>query len=330
MQRKNFANAVAPLLDILFLPFALPAAVLLWMIRRLGLDRLPMCRAMLLRIGLLPVRHHYYEPFAAPADLKIALNEPRRLPGIDWNESGQLAFLDTLTYADELADLRAPRTDPMDFRLDNASFESGDAEFLYQLIRQKKPRRVFEIGSGYSTLLVRAAIRRNSQEAEGYVCKHVCIEPYEMRWLEQAGPLVLRQRVEEVDKRLFQELDQNDLLFIDSSHVIRPQGDVLSEYLEIVPSLRPGVMVHVHDIFSPRDYPADWVKDKLWLWNEQYLLEALLTDNRNWEVVAALNMLKHDHFEALHRVCPYLTADREPGSIYLQRKPDGGSPRSAL
>ena len=74
-----------------------------------------------------------------------------------------------------------------------------------------------------------------------------------------------------------------DILFIGSSHVIRPQGDVLFEYLELLPTLKRGVIVHVHDIFSPRDYPQSWLLDEVRLWNEQYLLEAFLTDNEHWK-----------------------------------------------
>lgn len=129
----------------------------------------------------------------------------------------------------------------------------------------------------------------------------------------------MRQRIEEVGLEFFAELEENDLLFIDSSHMIRPQGDVLFEYLQLLPTLKKGVLVHIHDIFSPRDYLAEWVKDNVWFWNEQYLLEAFLTGNRGWEVVGALNYLHHDHYDALKKVCPYLTPDREPGSFYLRK-----------
>jgi len=122
-----------------------------------------------------------------------------------------------------------------------------------------------------------------------------------------------------VDGAVFAELEANDFLFVDSSHVIRPGGDVLSEYLRIIPSLRPGVIVHIHDIFSPREYPREWLSERMWLWNEQYLLETLLIDNPSWRILGALNLLHHRHFDALRRACPYLTAEREPGSFYMQR-----------
>src|SRR5262249_9316909 len=158
------------------------------------------------------------------------LGEKRRLAGIDWNVSGQLEFLKELVYGDELAGLPESRRDELSFYLNNGSFISGDAEYWYQLIRTKKPARIFEIGSGNSTLMARRAIAKNREENPGYQCRHVCIEPYEQPWLEKAGVTVLRQRVEEMKTDVFAELERGDILFIDSSHVIRPQGDVVFEY----------------------------------------------------------------------------------------------------
>lgn len=318
---KKLAKSVLLLviLDWLMLPATLAAGVLLKAVRRMGLARLSQNRKVLMKLGVLPIRRHYYEPLVHPEDLHRPLEAERELPGIDWRLPEQLAMLRELCYAGELQHLTEPSTDRAEFRLSNGSFESGDAEFLYQMIRAKKPRCIIEIGSGYSTLIARRATRRNREEVGSYVCRHLCIEPFEARWLDELDISVMRKRVEEVDLTLFSELEAGDLLFIDSSHIIRPQGDVVTEYLQILPSLRPGVIVHVHDVFSPRDYPREWVLEHARLWNEQYLLEAFLTQNDSWGVVAALNMLRHRHFEELRRACPYLTERSEPGSIYIQR-----------
>lgn len=316
---KQLSSLLLRLVDLTLAPVAVVAAVSLKGIRRLGLHRLAVCRRALLEVGLLPIRKHYYEPFPYVEDLSRPLDEERNLPGINWNVAGQLEFLQELRYAAEIPDLKAPAARQLEFRLDNGSFESGDAEYLYQLIRAKKPRRIIEIGSGHSTLIAQRAVGRNREEISGYECDHLCVEPFEAPWLEKTGVTVVRKRVETVDLGLFAQLQADDLLFIDSSHVIRPQGDVVTEYLQILPSLKPGVLVHVHDIFSPRDYPPEWVIDRMWLWNEQYLLEAFLTNNDSWKIVGALNLLHHAHFEELRRVCPYLTRDREPGSFYIQR-----------
>jgi hypothetical protein len=320
MNRKRIANVLVPMVDFVLAGFVIPAAVLLKLVRRLGLSRLALTRAVLLRIGVLPIRHHYYEPFVVPSELGQALNEERQLPGIDLNVRGQLDFLGTLTFEGELNHLRSPSSEPLEFRFGNQSFESGDAEYLYQVIRRMKPTRLYEIGSGQSTLIARAAIKKNGEENPDSTCRHICVEPYEAPWLERLGVEVVRRRVEDVDKSIFLELERNDILFIDSSHVIRPQGDVLVEYLQILPVLRSGVVVHVHDVFTPRDYLREWVIDSLMLWNEQYLVEAFLTNNSSWDIIGALNFLAHNHYNELKRACPYLTPDREPGSMYIQRR----------
>jgi hypothetical protein len=318
--RRRVVDVVSPLMDVILLPLVLPAGFLLKIVRRVGLQRLRLCRAVLMRIGVLPIRRHYYEPLIVPQDLRYGLDQERELPGIDWNVSGQLAFLSTLTFHAEFADLLKSKTSTFRFEAVNDSFGFGDAEYLYQIIRRTKPARMLEIGSGQSTLVARAAIEKNCEEDGGYRCEHVCIEPYEAPWLESLGIKVLRQRMEEVERTQFDRLESGDLLFIDSSHVIRPQGDVLTAYLEILPRLRSGVIVHVHDVFSPRDYLDYFVFTKVLLWNEQYLLEAFLTHNREWEIIGALNFLKHTHFKALQAVCPFLTGDREPGSFYIKKK----------
>ena len=245
--------------------------------------------------------------------------EERCLPGIDWNIAGQLELLDTFHYSEELADLQGDGSKLPAFRFNNGAFEPGDAEYWYQIIRHAKPMRIFEIGSGNSTLLAINAIRKNRSEDPSYRCEHVCIEPYEVPWLEQAGVTVIRKKVEEIGVSLFAELNENDILFIDSSHIIRPRGGGLFEYRELLPSRKKGVIVHGHDIFSPRNYPSQWLNDEVRLWNEQYLLEAFLTNNGHWKILGALNYLRHNHYERLKSATPFLTPEREPGSLYIQR-----------
>ena len=118
------------------------------------------------------------------------------------------------------------------------------------------------------------AIQKNCLDDPKYHCEHVCIEPYEQPWLEKTGVSVRRELIEDVDFAFFSKLRENDVLFIDSSHIIRPQGDVLFEYLELLPRLSKGVIVHVHDIFSPKNYLKQWLEDDVRFWNEQYLLKA--------------------------------------------------------
>src|ERR1022692_1100591 len=167
------------------------------------------------------------------------------------------------------------------------------------MIRLKKPARFIEIGSGLSTLMANSAIKKNNNS-----CKHICIEPYEAEWLNQIDVNVIRKKVEDIDTNIFKELQKNDILFIDSSHIIRPQGDVLLEYLEILPQLQTGVIIHVHDIFTPKDYLDEFIFTYHYMWNEQYLLEALLTQSKSFKIIGAVNFLKHHYWEELSAKCP--------------------------
>lgn len=308
-----------PILDVLLAPFVYLSAYFLKRVRRLKIKRLPCCKKALFKAGAYPLLDHYYEPqFNHGTDTK-SLQADRLLPGIDWNINGQLAFLEKLTYASELNNIPDKKMDEHTFYFGNSAFESGDAEYWYQIIRVLKPKKIIEVGSGNSTLLARMAIAKNQQENSDYICKHICIEPYEQPWLESLNIEIIREKVEAIEIEFFAQLEENDILFIDSSHMIRPQGDVLFEILQLLPSLNKGVVVHVHDIFSPKNYPWQWLQDDIRFWNEQYLLEAFLTHNSSWQIIGALNYLHHNHYESLKNVAPYLEKDREPGSFYIKK-----------
>lgn len=316
---KKLIEQFLPIADLMLTLFVCPAAWLLKNIRRVGIERLPYCKAVLMDIGIFPIRNHYYEPQFDNRTPKTEFSQDRNLPGINWNTSAQLETLKKFTFSHELADTPKEKSNFLKFYLNNNSFESGDAEYWYQLIRTIKPKRIVEVGSGNSTLMAINAIKKNHDDDSSYKCKHICIEPYEMPWLEESGVTLVRKKVEEVEISFFSQLEKNDILFIDSSHIIRPQGDVLFEYLELLPSLNKGVIVHLHDIFSPKNYPKAWLQDKIVFWNEQYLLEAFLSHNNNWEIIGALNHLHHNHYDKLKLVAPFLTPEREPGSFYIRK-----------
>jgi len=315
----KFILKILPVIDILLIPFVYPAAWLMKIIRRAGLHRLPFCKSVLLKVGVFPVRNHYYEPQFDYRNKKHPLSQDRSLPGIHWNIDEQLKILGDFTYANELADIPQEKPASLEFYFNNITFESGDAEYWYQLIRFFKPAKIIEVGSGNSTLMAIKAICKNREESGHYQCKHVCIEPFQNPWLVDTGVTVLRKKVEDIEPGFFSGLEENDILFIDSSHIIRPQGDVLFEYLELLPTLKKGVIVHIHDIFSPKNYLRRWLEDEVRFWNEQYLLEAFLSHNRDWKIIGALNYLHHNHYEKLKSVAPYLTPGREPGSFYIQK-----------
>ncbi|WP_417430170.1 class I SAM-dependent methyltransferase [Kiloniella sp.] len=307
------------IIDVVMVPLVFFAALLLKKIRTLGVDKFPLSKMMLMKVGVFPVTNHYYEPQFDIRELKWPLDVERNLPGINWRYEEQLSLCKSLVFSDELKNIPMQRTANIEFHFNNSFFESGDAEFWYQIIRLKKPRKIIEIGSGSSTLMAQKAINQNKYDDPDYTCSHVCIEPHERPWLEEVGVTVIRSLVEDIDLSFFSQLEKNDILFIDSSHVIRPQGDVLFEYLQLLPELNQGVIVHIHDIFSPRNYPKDWLSSRVLFWNEQYLLEAFLTHNESWKIIGALNYLHHNSYEELHGVCPYLVPEREPGSFYIQK-----------
>jgi predicted O-methyltransferase YrrM len=325
---RRFLKRHPQLMDLALLPFAIVATATMRAIRRVGIERLPRILSVFRRIGIFPIRDHYYEPWFNPATLRYPLQQDRNLPGLDMNVGKQLELLKEFNYNRELVSLPLVAQKDLEFYYDNNMFGCGDAEYLYNIIRLFKPRRMFEVGSGHSTLLAASAIRANRAIDANYDCRHVCIEPYEAPWLEKLGVEVLREPVESVSKVMFSDLERNDILFIDSSHMIRPQGDVLCEYLEILPTLNQGVLVHIHDIFTPRDYPEEWLDQRAIFWNEQYLLEAFLSFNNEFEVVGALNFLRHQFPEELTICCPVLRAKIdlressylfEPKSFWIRR-----------
>ena len=275
-----------------------------------------------MKIGVLPVIDHYYQPLINPKKyLTKSLKAVRDLPGIDFNAAGQIEVLEKFNYNEELLEFPLSKTSETVYYYNNFSYGPGDGEYLYNIIRSYKPRQIIEIGSGLSTMMVKNARDQNSIEDKNYTCRHICIEPYEMPWLEKFDVELLRKKVEDVDKSIFTQLEANDILFIDSSHVIRPQGDVLFEYQEILPLLKKGVLVHIHDIFSPQDYHENWVYEHK-LWNEQYLLEAFLTFNKEYKIIGALNYLALYHQDKLAAKCPVYdsqTVKNNPGAFWMVR-----------
>jgi hypothetical protein len=250
---------------------------------------------------------HYYEPIPDFRAITVEqITRRREFPGIDFRWDQQLALINELTaFRDELGAL--------EFNFDNGFFSGFDAAVYYSLIRYLKPRRIIEIGGGYSTLLAASALR-----GEG---KLICIEPYPER-LNGVGSRVelIQKRVEEIDVDFFSCLEANDILFIDSSHAVRFGSDVCYEFLQLLPQLAPGVWIHVHDIFFPHDYPAEWLIERRTAFNEQYLLEAFLSFNERFQVALANNWLCLDHADEAARLWPNaLSTNYGASSLWLKR-----------
>jgi predicted O-methyltransferase YrrM len=185
-------------------------------------------------------------------------------------------------YREQTSRFARPREDGM-YSFSNDYFTSPDAEIAYALIRLLHPKRIIEVGSGNSTRLFREAITDGSLDT-----KLVSIDPSPRREVESVADQAIRRRLEDVPSSELQDvLQPNDILFIDSSHEIRSGNDVVSLFLNVVPKLHSGVVIHVHDIFLPFEYPRDWViQNTLNVnWTEQYLVQGMLQGSDQFEVM---------------------------------------------
>ncbi len=310
-------NLLIKLYDLLLSYFIYLTGWALIKYRKRGAENLPIVTKTLRKIGLFPLINHYYEPKFIYSNNEKDRYLKRNLSSINFDAVKQIRYLDNLVFKDELIELNLnSKTKKFNFIINNGSFEEGDAEIYYQMIRYLKPNKILEVGSGHSTLIGLEAVEKNKIDNKKTLIKS--IEPYENKWLSNLDIEVIREPLEKIDKNWNKELSKNDIFFLDSSHIIRPDGDVLKFYLEILPSLKKGVIVHIHDIFTPKNYLANWTFDKLRLWNEQYLLESILSNSNNYEIILSLNFLKNRYFESLSNKCPYLKKSSEPGSIYLK------------
>jgi predicted O-methyltransferase YrrM len=169
------------------------------------------------------------------------------------------------------------------FSFANDYFTSPDAEILYAIVHLYKPRKVVEVGSGNSTLLFRQAITDAHLNT-----RLVSIDPHPRREIARYSDEIITESVENLgDLKRFAELKENDILFIDSSHEVKAGNDVLFLLLQVLPSLQSGVLIHIHDIFLPYEYPRDWLMEEKWNLTEHYFVHALLQDSAQYEVLWA-------------------------------------------
>jgi hypothetical protein len=248
---------------------------------------------------------HFYQPIPNTQNLPQKLwDHPSELVGIDMDDSVQLDLLRNRfpKFRDEYERFPTkPTGQPGRFHLNNDFFDGTDALVAYCMVRHFQPRLIIEVGSGFSSLIAAEAAAKNNSSAL------ICIEPFPREFLRQRFPglhSLIEKKVEDVDLEFFSQLGPGDILFIDSSHTVKIGGDVNYLFLEVLPRLKPGVIVHVHDIFLPFDYRRDWVMDEFRFWTEQYLLQAFLTFNSEFEVLMANSYLGHYHKEDLKTTFP--------------------------
>ncbi|HLH65314.1 MAG TPA: class I SAM-dependent methyltransferase [Solirubrobacteraceae bacterium] len=211
---------------------------------------------------------------------------------------------------------------PGEFFLANGGFESVDAELLYAMVRFARPGRVVELGSGYSTLVISMACRRNAEE--GVETLHEAYDPYPRpHILGRPPPSPTRLApvsATDVPQEVFTSLQAGDILFVDTTHTVKLAGDVNRIVLDVLPALSPGVIVHFHDIFLPWEYPRAWVAELRRYWAEQYLLQAFLAFNDEFEVLVPAHALAREHPARLAAVIPSFGPGVAPGSLWLRRR----------
>lgn len=247
---------------------------------------------------------------------------PENIDGIDLNVDEQLRLVDEFSkYYKELP-FRDNKQEHLRYYYLNNYYSYGDAIFLYSMIRHLKPRRIIEVGSGYSSAVM---LDTNEMFFKNEIdCTF--IEPFPERFLslnkegDKGSVRLISQGLQEMDKQIFRELQANDILFIDSTHVSKVGSDVNYIFFEILPVLNPGVYIHFHDIFYPFEYPKEWIYDGR-AWNEAYILRAFLQNNDSFRIVLFNTFLAHFYRERLNEKMP-LVMKNPGGSIWIRRNRD--------
>jgi hypothetical protein len=274
------------------------------------------------RSGVDVLKRHYYSPVPDAADFNADFwNAQSELIGLKLSEETGFDIVDD-TIAPYLDEFRkryplTPDSEPgAGFHLLNGVYMAVDAHVYYALIRALKPARIIEIGAGQSARLALDAAAEN--KLGGRATALTCIEPYPSAFLRESTAItLLESKLQDVDLSLFNELQANDILFIDSTHVLREGNDVQCEYLEILPRLNDGVLVHIHDISLPRRYPRAYF-DAGWYWNEQYLLQAFLAFNDHFDIIWPGNFMMTHQAPRMLAIFPEITAMRE---LFPQSEP---------
>jgi hypothetical protein len=288
------------------------------------------CMAAELRAnGYDVIPKHYYSPIPDSSDLSQDYwSQISALPGVSIDAAIPTTLVEgplSRFFAEFRQQFGVEPGDPGAdaFTLINGVYMAVDAHLYYALVRHLKPNRIIEIGSGQSTRLAAAAARRNA--ADGNPCRITAIEPFPPDSLRALSPEVdiVVAKLQAVDRTIFDTLGDNDILFIDSTHVLREGNDVQAIYLEILPRLRNGVHVHVHDISLPERYPEEYFKQGLF-WNEQHLLQAFLAFNERFRIVWPGNWMMVHHRDLMLRLFPEIETMRrhypasEPTAFWMR------------
>jgi predicted O-methyltransferase YrrM len=252
-------------------------------------------------------------------EAKIFGNTARNFPGIDVHEPEQLKLLETLCQYYENIPFQPHKVLGLRYYFENPVYTYSDAIFLHCMIRHLKPKRIIEIGSGFSSCVT---LDTNELFLDNSI-KATFIEPYPELLLSLISEddrnkiKIIPQRLQDVHLNVFEALEENDILFIDSTHVSKINSDVNRIFFEILPTLSSGVYIHFHDIFFPFEYPKAWVYEGR-AWNEMYLLRSFLQYNNEFSIVLMNTFMEHFH-EPFFRVNMPLCLKNTGGSIWIRK-----------
>lgn len=282
-----------------------------------------------LKVGFLPVPVHYYSPIPDINDLekRNVWNKKSELQGVAFDPKKQLAFLKKLRpFGKECIWPLHKTSNEADFFVDNDSFSFGCAAVLYSMIRKYKPHTVIEIGSGHSSKIISQSIHTNKKEG-GKIPHYIIIDPYPQEFIKNnkiSYTKLIPKKVEVIKPIFFNILERNDILFIDSSHTVKIGSDVNFLILDILPRLNPGVFIHFHDINLPFEYPKVYTTNEAFrqFWTEQYLLQAFLSFNQQFEILLAMTYIMHSHLKEFSKAFPNYNPrlhKASSGSFWMRR-----------
>lgn len=270
---------------------------------------------------------HFYSPICDPAELRYRYRDPRtvarpdEIPEIDLAQDSQVALWES--WVPLFHDVsRVLANDPSQ-RYTSASraFGIGDA-FIYScMLYHFRPERLIEVGSGSSSAVALDVFDRLFPKRP----RVTFIEPYPdlleslLKPEDKGSVEIVRSCVQDVEPKIFDDLQKNDVLLIDSTHIVKTGSDVVFELFEILPRLRPGVIVHFHDVFYPFEYPREWVIDGNYSWNELYTLRAFLMGNRHWEILFFNDYFAYVERSRVERDAPQILGN-PGGSLWLRRR----------
>lgn len=290
------------------------------------LNQLPYIRSLHKKLEQYQHRYpngHFYSsvPHLEEVDAysdRIFNRERPSVPGIDLNEDYQKKLLlDNLALLQEF-DFPKDQEPGHLYHYDNQNFTLADALSLFLLVRVFNPKRIVEIGSGYSSALMHEINQQYGREQ----MELNFVEPYPviLRDLlpQEAISSLIEKKIQDVDLDRFTSLEENDMLFIDSSHVYKAASDAQFIYTEIVPRVKKGVLIHIHDIHYPFEYPESWISQKRRAWNENYIVQSFLQFNEHFKIVLWPHFLQSRHPSFLKENAPRFL-DYAGGSIWLQR-----------